>query len=139
MAGVRCCDDGAVIGQLWAGLVKQVGQGAQSTAVKTALKNSGEAIVTSVAGVVTTGGTAALRQRVAKRKNRPLAEQLALQIPDGTVSWSIIERDWYWVVWQQETAFEAFPALPEELGPLAERRELKNYQGPRYKPSADSS
>jgi hypothetical protein len=63
---------------------------------------------------------------------------LARQI-GGTYSTAIIAGDRYCVVWQQETPFDVFPALPKDLEPLAERRELQNYQGTRIKPSADSS
>jgi hypothetical protein len=113
-------------------------QAAGSKSVKTTSNKQADAIVTAVAGSVTTGGTAALTRRLAKRKNRRLAVDLARQI-GGTYSTAIIAGDRYWVVWQEETPFDVFPALPEGSEPLAERRELQNYQGTRMNPSADSS
>jgi hypothetical protein len=68
-----------------------------------------------------------------------LADQVARQIIGGTCDRRVIAGDWYWVVWQDETPFDVFPPLDKSLGPLAERRELQNYQGARTDPSADSS
>lgn len=113
-------------------------QATQRKSVKTASNKQVDAIVTAVAGSVTAGGTAELKRRLARRKNRRLAVDLARQI-GGTYSTAIIAGDRYWVVWQQETPFDVFPALPQGSEPLVERRELQNYQGSRIKPSADSS
>jgi hypothetical protein len=113
-------------------------QAAHNKSVKTATDRQVDAIVKAVADSVTAGGTAALTRPVANRKNRRLAAQLARQI-GGTYARAIIAGDRYWVVWQDETPFEVFPPLPKGLGPLAERRELQNYQGTRIDPSADAS
>jgi hypothetical protein len=100
-----------------------------------------DAVVKDGAAFVIERGKEALGRLPANRKNRGLANQLAGQI-GGTYSAerAIIAGDRYWVVFAQDgTPFEAFPPLPEDLGPLAERRELQNYQGDRIDPSADSS
>jgi hypothetical protein len=113
-------------------LAKQV---AQNESVKTATVAVGK----TVAVAVTAGGRAALTRRFANRENSRLAVQMARQI-GGTYARAIIARDRYWVVWQDETPFEVYPPLPKGLGPLAERRELQNYQGHSHLiPSADSS
>ncbi len=104
-------------------------QAAQSKSVKTTSTKQADAIVKAVASSVTTGGTAALTRRLAKRKNRRLAVDLAQQI-GGTYSPAIIAGLRYWVVWQQETPFDIFPPLPNGAGPMAQRRELQNYQAP---------
>lgn len=93
------------------------------------------ALVDSVVAV----GKAALRRPFANRNSRRLVEQVARQVVGGTCAMPVIAGDRYWVVWQGETPFEVYPPLPEGLGPLAERRELQNYQGIRIDPSADSS
>ena len=116
-------------------LAKQV---AQNKSVKKAIDKQVDAVVVSVAGVLTAGGTAALTRPFANHKNRRLAVQLARQI-GGTYARAIIAGDRYWVVWQDDTPFEVYPPLPKDIGPLAERRELQNYQGIRIDPSADSS
>jgi hypothetical protein len=113
-------------------------QAAQNKSVKMATDTQVEAIVTAVAGSVAAGGTAALTRPFARRKHRRLAVQLARQI-GGTYARAIIAGSRYWVVWQDEIPFEVYPPVPEGIGPLAERRELQNYQGIRIDPSADSS
>jgi hypothetical protein len=113
---------------------------AKHKSVKKAKDKQLDAVVTAVAASVTAGGMAALRWPFANRKNRRLAVKMALQI-GGTYSEEvIIAGDWYRVVWaQDETPFEVYPPLPEGIEPLAECRELKNFQGIRIDPSADSS
>jgi hypothetical protein len=126
---------------LLAPTAKLAKQAAQNKSVKTATDKQLDAVVTAVAAFVTAVGTAALRRPFANRKNRRLAVQLARQI-GGTYARdrAIIAGDRYWVVWAQEgTPFEVYPPLPKGIGPLAERRELQNYQGIRIDPSADSS
>jgi hypothetical protein len=113
-------------------------QAARNESVKTAADKQFDAIVKTVAGSVTAGGKAALSRGFATRKNRLLAVELARQI-GGTYSRAVIAGDRYWVVWRDETPFEVFPPLPKGIGPVAERRELQNYQGRRIDPSADSS
>ena len=117
---------------------KLVKSAAQNKSLKTATKKQVDAAVTDLAASVIADGTAALTRPFANRKNRRLAVQMAGQI-GGTYARPIIAGDRYWVVWQDETPFEAYPPLPEGLGPLAERRELQNYQGIRIDPSADAS
>jgi hypothetical protein len=111
---------------------------AENKSVKTATERQLDAVVTAVAASLTAGGTAALTRPFANRKNRRLAVQLARQI-GGTYDRAIIAGDRFWVVWQGETPFDVYPPLPESLGPLAERRELQNYQGVRIDPSVGSS
>ena len=84
--------------------------------------------------VVIERGKAALRRPFANRKNRGLAAHVARQIVAAPMTRAVIARDWYWVVWQDETPFAAYPPLPEGIGPLAERPELQNYQGIRHRP-----
>jgi hypothetical protein len=117
---------------------KLVKQAAENKLVRTAFDKQLDAVLTAEADSVTAGGKAALTRPFANRKNRRLAVHMALQI-GGTYDLTIIDDDWYWVVWQGETPFAAYPRLPEGLGPLAERPELKNYRRDRIDPSADSS
>lgn len=107
---------------------------AGSKPVKSAGTKTGEALVKSVAGAITAGGGATVARRIAERRNRRLAVDLAGQIGGTYSEGTVIAGDRYFVVWQGETPFDVFPALPKGLEPLAERRELQDYQGARSTP-----
>ena len=124
---------------LLASMAKLAKQFVQNKLVKTAVGKLFTAVVGVLIADIKKRGTAALTRPFANRKNRRLAVQLALQ-KGGTYDRAVIAGDRYWVVWvQDKTPSFVYPPLPEDLGPLAERLELQNYQGNRIDPSADSS
>jgi hypothetical protein len=112
-----------------------VKKGAVNTAVKkAATKATEKAAETAVDGMAKSGGNF-VTQHQANRKNKRLAFDLASQIGGSYSERTVIAGERYFVVWRGDQPIDAFPPLPKNLGSLAERPELQDFQGVRQSPT----
>ena len=113
-----------------------VKKGAANAAVKkAATKATEKAAETAVGGVATSGGNF-VTQRRANGKNKRLAFDLATQIGGSYSARTVIAGERYFVVWRGDQPIDTFPPIPRNLGPLAERPELQDFQGVRQSPTS---